>query len=90
MSVLVQMRVKAPDVDRFVATHNKFDLLFAEMGAKNRAYRSESDPNEVTVMSEWASHDEMHAATEKYGPDFNKEAGTEGLEWETWIWHEFG
>ena len=89
MSVLVQMRVKAPDVDRFVAAHNKFDGLFAEMGAKNRrVYTSESDPNEVTLMAEWASHDEMHAASEKYGPDFNKEAGTDGLEWETRIWHE--
>ncbi len=91
MSVLVQMRVNAPDVDRFVATSKKFDPLFAEMGAKNRrVYRSESDPNEVTVMAEWTSHDEMHAASEKYGPDFNKEAGTEGLEWETRIWQELG
>jgi quinol monooxygenase YgiN len=89
MSVLVQMRVTAPDVDQFVAAHKKFSPLFAEMGAKDRRlFRSESDPNEVTLMADWESHDAMHAASEKYGDDFNKEAGTEGLEWETRIWHQ--
>jgi hypothetical protein len=29
----------------------------------------------------------MHAASEKYGDQFNDEAGTVGLEWETRIWH---
>jgi quinol monooxygenase YgiN len=89
MSVLVQMRVTAPDVDRFVAAHKKFSPLFAEMGAKDyRVFRSESEPNEVTLMADWESHDAMHTASEKYGDDFNKEAGTEGLEWETRIWHQ--
>ena len=37
MSVLVQMRVTAPDVDQFVAAHNKFAPLFAEMGATGQA-----------------------------------------------------
>jgi quinol monooxygenase YgiN len=89
MSVLVQMRVSAPDVDQFVAAHNRFAPLFAEMGAKDRrVFRSESDPNEVTMMADWESHEAMHAASEKYGDDFNKEAGTDGREWETRIWHE--
>jgi quinol monooxygenase YgiN len=88
ISVLIQMRVTAPDVDRFLAAHRKFEPLFAEMGATDRRiFRSEADPNEVTLMSEWESHDAMHAASEKYGDDFNREAGTEGLEWETRIWH---
>jgi hypothetical protein len=91
MTVLVQMRVTVPDVDRFVTAHDKYDPLFAEMGAKNRRlFRSESNANEVTLMADWESHDEMHAASEKYGDDFNKEAGTEGLEWETRIWHQLG
>jgi quinol monooxygenase YgiN len=89
MPVLVQMRVTVPDVDRFVAAHKKFSSLFAEMGAKNhRVFQSESDPNEVTLMADWESHDAMHAASEKYGDGFNKEAGTEGLEWETRIWRQ--
>jgi hypothetical protein len=49
---------------------------------------SESDPSEVTTLSEWDSHDAMMAATDRFGDDFNRDAGTEGLEWETRIWHE--
>jgi hypothetical protein len=41
-------------------------------------------------MSEWDGHDQMHAASEKYGDDFNREAGTEGLDWTTHIWHTKG
>ena len=50
-------------------------------------YQAESDPNEVTLLEEWESHDQMHEASEKYGDQFNATAGTEGLEWETRIWH---
>jgi hypothetical protein len=89
MSVLVQYRVRVPDVDRFVATSKKFEPMMAELGARNqRIYRSESDPNEMTSLSEWDSHDQMHEASEKYGDQFNSEAGTEGIEWETRIWHQ--
>jgi heme-degrading monooxygenase HmoA len=88
MSVLVQMRVKVPDVERFIATSKRFNPLMEEMGAKNQAvYQAENDPSEVTSMSEWDSHDHMHAASEKYGDQFNDEAGTVGIEWETRIWH---
>ena len=88
MSVLVQMRVTVSDVERFVATSKRFEPLMEEMGARNQGiYQSEADPNEMTSMSEWDSHDAMHAASEKYGDQFNSEAGTEGLQWETRIWH---
>ncbi len=87
--VLVQFRVRVSDVERFKETSRKFEPLFAEMGARNQhVYQSESDPNEVTSLAEWDSHDQMHAASEKYGDRFNAEAGTEGLEWETRIWHQ--
>jgi hypothetical protein len=89
MSVLVQMSVRAPDVDRFVATSKKFAPLFEKAGARNQwVFQSESDPSEMTTMSEWDSHDQMHASTEKLGDQFNAEAGTEGLDWETRIWHK--
>lgn len=89
MSVLVQMRVKVPDVDRFVATSKRFAPLFEEAGGRDRGvFQSESDPSEMTTLSEWDSHDLMHATTEKYGDRFNAEAGTEGLSWETRVWHE--
>jgi quinol monooxygenase YgiN len=86
--VLVQFRVHAPDVERFAAAAVKFAPIMEELGGHNhRAYVSESDPNEVTTLSEWESHDAMMAATDRFGDDFNREAGTEGLEWETRIWH---
>lgn len=87
MSVLVQMSVEAPDVERFIATSKRFEPMMEEMGARNQAiYRAEGG-SEVTSLSEWESHDAMHAASEKYGDQFNAEAGTEGLEWVTRIWH---
>ena len=89
MAVLVQMKVKVGDVDRFVATSNKFAPMMAEMGARNQGtYQDQNDPSVVTTMSEWDSHDQMHEASEKYGDQFNSEAGTEGLEWETRIWQK--
>ncbi len=87
--VLVQFRVRVPDVARFKATSDKYTPMFEELGARNqRAYVSESDTSEVTTFGEWESHDAMMAATDRLGDDFNREAGTEGLEWETRIWHE--
>jgi len=87
--VLVQFRVKVTDVERFKATNDKYRSVLEELGGRNpRAYVAESDPNEVCTLSEWESHDAMMAATDRFGDDFNREAGTEGLEWETRIWHE--
>ncbi len=72
MSVQVQFIVKVPDVERFKATSKRFQPLMADMGAKNqRTYFDENDPNVVSTMSEWDSHDQMHEASEKYGDQFN-------------------
>jgi quinol monooxygenase YgiN len=88
MSVLVQMRVRAPDVDRFKRAYDEWLPRIGEMGGKSvGVYRAENDPNEVTLLEEWESHDAMHEASEKYGDEFNSTAGTEGLDWETRIWH---
>lgn len=89
MSVLVQFRVRVPDIERFRRTQEKYRPVMEGLGGRAiRAYVAESDPSEVTTLSEWGSHDEMMAATDRFGDDFNREAGTEGLEWETRIWHE--
>jgi len=86
--VLVQFRVKVPDVERFKRAAEKFTPVIEELGGHNhRAYVSESDPTEVTTLSEWESHDAMMSATDRFDDDFNRDAGTEGLEWETRIWH---
>ena len=88
MSVLVQMRVRAPDVERFKKAYAEWEPRLGDFGGKTVGlYRDESDPNEVTLLEEWESHDQMHEASEKYGEQFNATAGTEGLEWETRIWH---
>jgi hypothetical protein len=87
VSVIVQYIVKVPDVDRFVATSDKYAPMMEEMGSRNGSvYEDENEPGLVSTMSEWDSHDQMHAASEKVGDDFNREAGTEGLNWTTHIW----
>lgn len=50
-------------------------------------FHAENDPNEVSLLEEWESHDQMHEASEKYGDEFNETAGTVGKDWETRIWH---
>lgn len=88
MSVLVQMRVRVPDVERFKKAYAEWEPRLGDFGGKSvGVYRDESDTNEVTLLEEWESHDQMHEASEKYGDQFNATAGTEGLEWETRIWH---
>jgi len=87
--VLVQFRVTVPDVDRFVQAYNKHKPFFIEDGGRNGAvYQSESNPNELTMLAEWESHDAMMESSEKHGEPFQADAGTEGLDWETRIWHK--
>ena len=89
MSVMVQMSVKVPDVARFVATAKRFEPIMQEIGARNQGvYEDENEPGLVSTISEWDSHDAMHEASEKHGDQFNSEAGTEGLAWETRIWQQ--
>jgi len=86
--VLVQFRVTVPDVDQFKAAYEKWRDTFEQDGAGDqRLYRSESDPNEITMMAEWESHDAMMVSSDKRGDAFQADAGTQGLEWETRIWH---
>jgi hypothetical protein len=91
MSVMVQYIVKVSDVDRFVTTSEKFAPMMEEMGGRDGGvYEDENDPGLVSTISEWESHDQMHEASEKYGDQFNEEAGTVGLQWTTHIWHRKG
>ena len=91
MSVVVQFIVKVPDVERFVAASKKFKPMMKEMGSRNDGvYEDENEPGLMSSMSEWDSHDQMHASSEKYGDQFNEEAGTEGLDWTTHIWRKKG
>jgi quinol monooxygenase YgiN len=89
MSVLVQMRVRVDDVDRFKGAYATWEPRLSEYGARSLGvFSSENDPSEITLLEEWESHDRMHEVSEKYGDEFNAAAGTEGLDWETRIWHK--
>ena len=86
--VLVQFRVTVPDVDRFKQAIEKWKGSFEQDGARDqRLYQSEADPSEVTMLAEWESHDAMMESSDRWGDQFQADAGTEGLEWETRIWH---
>jgi quinol monooxygenase YgiN len=85
---LVQFIVRVPDVDRFKAAWEEYGPLFEQDGSTNNAlYQSEADPNLLGMFGEWASHDAMMESSEKRGEEFQAKAGTEGLDWETRIWH---
>ena len=52
----------------------------------SKIYRSESDPDSVLVVQQWDSHDAFHTISERVGPEFNRRAGTEGLDSDTDVW----
>ena len=87
MTVLVHYEVTPPDSERFLRTAKKYAPLTEQEGGRVIGlYRLESDPSRFLLLEEWASHQAMHIVSEKYGDDFNREAGTEGVEWETKVW----
>jgi len=49
--------------------------------------RREGDSDLVLDLEEWDSHDIWMQFADRVGEEFNKRANTEGLDWETFIWH---
>ena len=87
MSVLVEMTVRPPDYAKFTEALSWMDSLGTPKGLHStRVYRDQNDPGVVCLLQEWDSHDDFHASSEEVGDEFNRRAGTEGLEWETHIW----
>ena len=87
VSVVVQFKVRVPDVERFRSAIEKWRGKFEADGARNaQLYTAESDPNEIGWFAEWDSHDQMMESSERHVEEFQKDAGTEGLDWETRIW----
>lgn len=87
MSVLVQMTVRPPSIEQFGDAVAWMDSLGMPKGLhSSRVYRDENDPGLINVLQEWDSHDAFHASSDEMGDEFNRRAGTEGLEWETHIW----
>lgn len=89
MSVMVQFIVEnVPDVDHFVAVSKKWEPAMEADGARKQMIAvDENNPSTVSLISEWDSHDAMHASSEKSGEAFNTELGFGELNWITHIWH---
>jgi quinol monooxygenase YgiN len=91
MSVLVQMTVRPRDYGTFADAVAWMNGQGMPKGLhSSRVYRDEGDPGVVSVLQEWDSHDAFHESSEEIGDEFNRRAGTEGLEWETHIWADSG
>jgi hypothetical protein len=90
MSILVTMQVGPVDWQKFQAAMEWAKGYPAQGQSYSRIYRLQSDPSQVFVVEEWDSHDAMHEYQEKLGDEFNRRAGTEGLEWTTNVWDPAG
>ena len=86
MSILVTMQVGPVDWTKFKAASDRFRNDSPPGNLYSRTYRMQGDPSRVMVVEEWDSHDAMHAYQEKVGDDFNRLAGTEGLDWQVALW----
>ena len=90
-SVVVWMTVRPRDWSKFKDTIGWYVEGIKSDKPKGlhstHVYKREGDPGLVLDIEEWDSHDDWHAVSEKYGDEFNKRADTEGLDWETFIWH---
>ena len=86
MAILLTMQVGPVDWTKFQAALDWGKALSATGRSYSRIYRQESDPSRVLIVEEWDSHDSMHAYQDKVGEEFNRRAGTEGLEWQDAVW----
>ena len=86
MAVLVTMQVGPVDWSKFKSAMDWAKASPAAGRGYSRIYRSEHDPNQVIIVEEWDSHDVMHAYQDRVGEEFNRRAGTEGLDWHTGVW----
>jgi hypothetical protein len=88
--VLVQFVVTVRDRDRFARTFDDWRDRMEADGAKDpQLYWNENEPNQVSMMAWWESHDAMMESSDRTGDQFQEEAGTVGLDWDTYIWTEF-
>lgn len=87
-SVVVWMTVHPRDWNTFKETVGWTVSLDRPKGLHStQVYRREGDPDLVLDLEEWDSHDIWMQFADQVGEEFNKRANTEGLDWETFIWH---
>jgi quinol monooxygenase YgiN len=87
-SVVVWMTVRPTDWKAFKETVAwAIDRPRPKGLHSTQVYRREGDPDLVLDLEEWDSHDIWMQFADQIGEEFNKRAKTEGLDWETFIWH---
>jgi quinol monooxygenase YgiN len=87
-SVIVWMTVRPTDWKAFKeAVAWAIDRPRPKGLHSTQVYRREGDPDLVLDLEEWDSHDIWMQFADQIGEEFNKRAKTEGLDWETFIWH---
>jgi hypothetical protein len=88
MAVLITMEVGPVDWGKFQAALQWMAGQPTPGLRSARALRREDDPSMVLMLQEWDSHDAFHASSEQVGDEFNRRAGTEGMDWRTGVWGE--
>jgi len=86
MAVLVTMEVGPADWSKFQEAINWMNAQTESGLRSTKVHKSESDPTMLLVVQEWDSHDSFHSSSDKYGDEFNRRAGTDGLDWPTGVW----
>ena len=86
MSILVTMQVGPVDWTKFSAAADRFRSERPAGLHSSRIYRKQDAREQVLVVEEWESHEAMHSYQERVGDEFNRLAGTEGLNWEVSLW----
>ena len=86
MAIVVTMQVGPVDWDKFKAAIDWGKGTPSPGRTYSRVYRSQSDPSRVLIVEEWDSHDSMHHYQDQVGEEFNRRAGTEGLDWQDAVW----
>ena len=87
MTVLVTMQVGPVDKATFMAADRALVARGMPPGMhSHRVYFREGDATSALVVQEWDSHNAFNEFSDKVGEDFNRDAGTEGLDWVTGVW----
>lgn len=86
MSVLITMEVGPVDWQKFKSAIDWAAGRSPKGHIGTKVYRSEDDPSKVLIVDEWESHDDFHRDSDEIGEEFNRRAGTEGLEWRDLSW----
>ena len=86
MAVVVTMEVGPVEWSKFRSAMDWMNGQQERGLHSTKVYRSEDNPNMLLVVQEWDSHDAFHTSSDRVGDEFNRRAGTEGLDWRTGVW----